>query len=347
MQNYTTADFDYYLPEELIAKEPLSKRDQSRLLVVQNTNDLIDSQFEKLIDYLDKDDLIIFNDSRVIKARLFGQKISGGKIELLIERVISNNEIIAHVRSNKTINIGLEICLSNELNIAVIEKLDGLFRLQVKSFPHNDFMWFDYLDKFGHIPLPPYMKRNAVLTDDKTYQTVYAKTPGSVAAPTAGLHFTEKLLAKINSCGVKIAHVTLHVGSGTFKPVSVMNLADHKMHSEVYNIHPETIDLIKKTKKNGNKVVAVGTTSLRVLESVAKTDFKVLCGETDIFITPGFEFKVVDKLVTNFHLPQSTLLMLVSAFAGFDKIKQVYTHAIKQKYRFYSYGDAMLLDRKT
>lgn len=365
MQKYTTIDFDYYLPEELIAKIPLASRDKSRLLVVKNASNLnevdsslsennrnakglnlVDAQFEQLIDYLEVGDLLVFNDSKVIKARLFGQKVSGGKIELLIERVLPNNEITAHIRSNKTINIGLEIYLPGELVVEVVEKLDGLFRLKVKNCSDNNFMWFDYLDNFGHIPLPPYMKRDAVVDDERTYQTVYAKVPGSVAAPTAGLHFTRELLEKIRAKGIDVAHVTLHVGSGTFKPVSVTNLADHKMHSEVYQVNSETVNLIQKTRSQGNKVIAVGTTSLRVLESIALSDFSVLRGDTDIFITPGFKFKVVDKLVTNFHLPQSTLLMLVSAFAGFETIKKVYQHAITNKYRFFSYGDAMLLECK-
>lgn len=382
MQKYKTIDFDYYLPEELIAKNPLETRDKSRLLVVKNplppmvqdnchpeldsgsilldtvavsfsqiTKDsklnLIDSQFDQLVNYLDAGDLLVFNDSRVIKARLFGQKISGGKIELLIERVLADNTITAHIRSNKTINIGLEIHLPDNLVVEVIDKLDGLFRLKIKNSEGYGFLWFDYLDKVGHIPLPPYMKRDAAALDDTTYQTVYAKTLGSVAAPTAGLHFTEELLSKIEASMVNIAHVTLHFGSGTFKPVSVTDLSEHKMHSEVYEVNEKTVELIRKTKARGNKVIAVGTTSLRVLESIALSDFKVLSGETDIFITPGFEFKIVDKLVTNFHLPQSTLLMLVSAFAGFDVIKKVYGHAIDKKYRFFSYGDAMLLERVT
>lgn len=362
MHNYTTQDFDYYLPLELIAKDPLEIRDKSRLLVVKNSagveeialngclNDsqlnLVDVRFEQLVDCLEPLDLLVFNDSKVIKARLFGQKVSGGKIELLVERVLPNNEITAHIRSNKTINLGLEIYLHGDLVVEVVEKLDGLFQLKAKKSSNNNFSWFDYLDKFGHIPLPPYLKRDAVVSDETTYQTVYAKNLGSVAAPTAGLHFTKELLEKIQARGVNIAHVTLHVGSGTFKPVSVANLAEHKMHSEVYQVDSQTVDLIQKTKSRGNQVIAVGTTSLRVLESIALTNFDKLSGETDIFITPGFKFRVVDKLVTNFHLPQSTLLMLVSAFAGFDTIKKIYQHAINNKYRFFSYGDAMLLERK-
>lgn len=379
MYSYKTSDFNYHLPEELIANNPLSIRDKSRLLVVHNANDgnstFSDLCFDDLLQFINSGDLVIFNDSKVIKARLFGNKISGGKIELLIERVLHSGQIISHIRSNKTINVGLLISIPGNVILEVIEKLDGLFCLMVKdvdpshrfddkcaslddkgtrkddtnvcaNYEITNFNWYKYLDEFGNIPLPPYMKREAGTSDDIRYQTVYAKNPGSVAAPTAGLHFTQELLDKIKNNGVNIAHVTLHVGSGTFKPVSVEELSQHKMHSEVYDVAQSTIDLIHATKSRGNKVIAVGTTSLRVLESIARNNFAKLSGETDIFITPGFEFKVVDKLVTNFHLPQSTLLMLVSAFAGFDRIKAVYSYAITNKYRFYSYGDAMLLERK-
>lgn len=364
MHYYKTSDFDYQLPDELIASNPLANRDKSRLLVVKNQNEeetiFNDRHFDDLLEFINPGDLIIFNDSKVIKARMFGSKISGGKIELLIERVIDNHNIISHIRSNKTINLGLLINLPGNLVLQVTEKLDGLFRLTMKSMGSRlceddnvelkvnniEFDWYEYLDKFGHIPLPPYMKRDAILNDDKTYQTVYAKNPGSVAAPTAGLHFTKELLSRIKDEGINVANVTLHVGSGTFKPVAVEDLKTHKMHSEVYNVEQAVIEQIKATKERGNRVIAVGTTSLRVLESIARDNFTKLSGETDIFITPGFEFKVVDKLVTNFHLPKSTLLMLVSAFAGFERIKAVYNHAITNKYRFYSYGDAMLLERK-
>lgn len=344
---YKTSDFDYNLPDELIASDPLATRDSSRLLVVGNQldNKFKDTHFDDLLDFVNPGDLIIFNDSKVIKARIFGNKESGGKIELLIERIVDNDNLISHIRSNKTINLGLIINLPNNIVLEVTHKLDGLFRLKVNRTTNTNFNWYEYLEEFGHIPLPPYMKREAQLTDDKTYQTVYAKNPGSVAAPTAGLHFTEELLCRIKDKGINTAHVTLHVGSGTFKPVAVEDITKHKMHSEVYNVEQHTIEQIKATKEHGNKVIAVGTTSLRVLESIARDSFSKLSGETDIFITPGFEFKVVDKLITNFHLPKSTLLMLVSAFAGFDRIKAVYNHAIANKYRFYSYGDAMLLER--
>ena len=348
MNTLKVDDFDYILPDELIATNPTDIRDQSRLLIVENSDDINPiiethaSSFGDIVNYIRPNDLVIFNNSKVIKARLFGQKSSGGKVELLVERILDDNKIIAHVRLNKTINIGLNILLPDEQCLTVIEKLDGLFKL----VPTKALNWVAYLDKFGHIPLPPYMKRSSTSSDDTRYQTVYAKDHGSVAAPTAGLHFTNELLEKIRAQGTQIAYVTLHVGSGTFKPVSVEYLSEHKMHSEVYSISTDTLELIRNCKKNGGNIIAVGTTSLRTLETIARNNFTQLTGETDIFITPGFEFKLVDKLITNFHLPKSTLLMLVSAFSGISTIKQVYQYAIANKYRFFSYGDAMLLTRQ-
>ena len=340
MKNYTLSDFDYELPKELIAKIPATQRDQSRLLIVNDSN-LDDTTFNNFINYINPNDLVVFNNSKVLKARLFGNKISGGKIELLVERILDNKYFIAHIRSNKTINPGLEIILPNGIVVCVTQKLDGLFKLSINS--EVDFL--AYLDKFGNIPLPPYMDRSADTLDNERYQTVYANHAGSVAAPTAGLHFTSKLLDKIIALGAKIAYVTLHVGSGTFKPVAVDDISQHKMHSEIYSIDQATIDLIKQTHALNGKIIAVGTTSLRTLETVANNGLHPGNGETDIFITPGYKFKLVDKLLTNFHLPKSTLLMLVSAFAGMDRIKNAYKHAILNKYRFFSYGDAMLLQR--
>ncbi len=334
------ADFDYELPEELIALAPTDVRDQSRLLVVNNTQ-LLDLSFKQITDFIKPNDLVIFNNSKVIKARIFGQKLTGGKIELLIERVLPDNSIIAHVRSNKTIPLGLKILLPQNKQITIIEKLDGLFKLSVTG----NIDWINYLEQFGNIPLPPYIRRNPTNNDDSRYQTVYANHFGSVAAPTAGLHFTSELLENITILGAKIAYVTLHVGSGTFKPVSTEYISQHKMHSELYSISPTTIDLIKECKSSGGNIIAVGTTSLRTLEAAAQNNFTHLNGDTDIFITPGYEFKIVNKLITNFHLPKSTLLMLVSAFSGIETIKQAYRHAINNNYRFFSYGDAMLLTR--
>lgn len=337
LTNLKLSDFDYELPEELIASQPLESRSDSRLLIVNNQFE--DRNFHNIIDYLNAGDLLVLNNTKVVKARLFGQKPSGGKVEVMLERVISNQEIIAHIRTSKAIKIGMQIELPNDLIMEVSERLDNIFRLKIL----NEIDIYAYLEQYGNLPLPPYMHRQAVIEDENRYQTVYAQYNGSVAAPTAGLHFTPELLAQIKAKGVQITYVTLHVGSGTFKPVSVENIADHKMHSEVFEISAETIDLIKQTKQNNGSVIAVGTTSLRTLESVAKRGLIPQRGETDIFITPGFKFKIVDKLITNFHLPKSTLLMLVSAFSGKQKIDTVYQHAIANKYRFFSYGDAMLL----
>lgn len=332
-----TADFDYTLPEELIANTPPAIRGDSRLLSVQGRK-LTDYKFSDLVDLVNPHDLIIFNDSKVIKARLLGNKPTGGKIEILIERILPTNEIIAHVRSNKTIPIGLIINLEGRLSVVVTEKIEGLFKLM----PQTPIQWLNYLEDYGHVPLPPYIKREDTIEDNTRYQTVYAKNEGSVAAPTAGLHFTDELINKIKSKGANIAYVTLHVGSGTFKPVTASYINEHKMHSEMYSITNEVINLIHQCKSKGGSIIAVGTTSVRTLETVAANNYNQLFGETDIFITPGFKFRIVDKLVTNFHLPKSTLLMLVSAFAGIDNVKAAYTHAINNNYRFFSYGDACI-----
>ncbi len=334
---FKLSDFDYVLPEELIASSPPKNRGDSRLLVAANAN-LLDLKFNQIIDFINPNDIIIFNDSKVIKARLFGNKISGGKIEILIERILPNQEVIAFIGSNKTISIGMIVNLPNEISVQVIKKMDGLFKLS----PISPVNWLEYLDKYGHVPLPPYIKRTDDKSDEIRYQTVYAKNKGSVASPTAGLHFTEELLEKIKNKGATIAYITLHVGSGTFKPVSTEDISKHKMHSEIYSIDENTLKLIKQAKLNGGSIIAVGTTSVRTLETIAKNNFTALTGETDIFITPGYKFQLVDKMITNFHLPKSTLMMLVSAFAGFETIKKVYSHAVKNKYRFFSYGDACI-----
>ena len=334
---FKLSDFDYQLPEELIASSPPEKRGDSRLLASDGTK-ILDLKFKDIIDFINPNDIIVFNDSKVIKARLFGQKTSGGKIEILIERILPDSQIIAFVGSNKTIPLGMIINLDNDTSVEVVEKLDGLFKLR----PHSPINWLEYLDQYGHVPLPPYIKRHDDKNDETRYQTVYAKNEGSVASPTAGLHFTDELLEAIKKKGAKLAYVTLHVGSGTFKPVSTEEIEKHKMHSEMYSIDQNTLNLIKECKARGGNIIAVGTTSVRALETVAKNNFASLSGETDIFITPGFKFQLVDKMITNFHLPKSTLMMLVSAFAGFDNIKNVYLHAVKNKYRFFSYGDACI-----
>ena len=334
---FKLSDFDYELPEELIASNPPKNRGDSRLLVASAT-DLLDLKFSQIIDFISPNDVVVFNDSKVIKARLFGSKISGGKIEILIERILPNKEIIAFIGSNKTIPIGMIVKLPNYLSVKVIEKIDGLFKL----IPINPVNWLEYLDEYGHVPLPPYIKRTDEKSDEARYQTVYAKNEGSVASPTAGLHFTDALIEQIKNKGAKIAYVTLHVGSGTFKPVTTEDISQHKMHSEIYSIDDNTLKLIRQSKLNGGSIIAVGTTSVRTLETVAKNNYTDLTGETDIFITPGYKFQLVDKMITNFHLPKSTLMMLVSAFAGFETIKKVYVHAIENKYRFFSYGDACI-----
>jgi len=331
-------DFNYDLPDDLIATQPPLIRGTSRLLVVGD-NEFKDDSFDHIINYLQAGDLLVLNDSKVIKARLLCHKITGGHVEIMLERIVNHNTIIAHVRTSKKITVGLHIVAPNNVVFEVTELCDGLFQLCVNSA----IDLYQYFEDYGLLPLPPYMKREQDDSDNERYQTVYANLLGSVAAPTAGLHFTQELMDKIIAKDIKIAYVTLHVGSGTFKPVSVENVADHKMHKELYFISQTTIDLIKQTKHNGKSVIAVGTTSLRTLESAAIYGLIPHSNDTDIFITPGFHFRLVDKLITNFHLPKSTLLMLVSAFTSLELIQETYKHAIAHNYRFFSYGDAMLL----
>jgi S-adenosylmethionine:tRNA ribosyltransferase-isomerase len=339
--NFKLSDFDYQLPPELIASQPLARRSDSQLLVV-NPPELADREFSDIIDYLQPGDLLVLNNTKVIKARLFGNKLSGGKVEVMLERVIDHNQILAHVRTSKSIKLGLIIELPGGAKAQVAERIDSIFRLTITT-PEPIF---EYLEQYGHLPLPPYMERQATVVDSDRYQTVYAACAGSVAAPTAGLHFSAELLKQIQAKGIEVAYVTLHVGSGTFKPVKHEDISQHKMHSEAYQISQEAVDKILATQKLGGKIIAVGTTSLRTLETVAERGLFAHTGETDIFITPGFRFKLVDKLITNFHLPKSTLLMLVSAFSGKDTIVQAYQHAIANRYRFFSYGDAMLLSKQ-
>jgi S-adenosylmethionine:tRNA ribosyltransferase-isomerase len=344
-----TQDFDFYLPEALIAQHPAKTRNGSRLLFLNGkTGKISDQLFVDLPLYLNAGDLLVFNDTKVIKARLFGKKGSGGAIEMLIERVIDSHHVMAHIRASRAPKAGTILLLADAFKAEVLGRNDDLFHVKFIG----DIPVLDLLERYGSMPLPPYITHNAEAEDETRYQTVYAKHAGAVAAPTAGLHFDEMMLKKLKEKGIHIAYVTLHVGAGTFQPVRVENIHEHKMHSEIYNIPPETVEMIESTKTNGGKIVAVGTTSMRTLESAAQTErlesgrIKHGQNKTDIFITPGYEFKIVDKLITNFHLPKSTLLMLVSAFAGFDEIKNAYAHAVKQEYRFFSYGDAMLLERK-
>lgn len=337
---YSLSDFDFDLPPELIAQLPLADRSASRLLHL-NGETPVDRTFTDIADLLQAGDLLVFNDTRVLKARLFGAKATGGKIEVLIERVTGERTAIAQVRASKTPQPGSRLRLAEAFNVTVGERAGDFFTL---TFPGNVL---DLLDTHGRLPLPPYIERAAEAFDDTRYQTVYAKEPGAVAAPTAGLHFDDALLQKLRDKGVNFATVTLHVGAGTFQPVRTENLAEHKMHREWYTIPQTTVDAVQAAQAAGRAVVAVGTTSLRALES-ASHDGKLQAGSRDtaLFITPGYRFNTVTRLITNFHLPKSTLLMLVSAFAGYDTIRAAYAHAIAERYRFFSYGDAMFLSRQ-
>ena len=334
------SDFDFDLPDELIAQLPPEVRGGSRLLHVDASGMQHDCWFRDLPALLHPDDLLVMNDTRVIKARLFGQKDSGGKVELLVERVTGEFEALAFIRASHAPKPGSRIVLADDVGAEVLARQDDLTLLR---FQHPVL---DVLEQLGQLPLPPYIVHTPTADDEARYQTVYANEPGAVAAPTAGLHFDAAMLDALRAQGVRTAQVTLHVGAGTFQPVRVAHLADHKMHSERYAIPQATIDAIHDTRARGGRVVAVGTTSLRALEAAASHgDLHAGSNETDIFITPGYRFKVVDALITNFHLPKSTLLMLVAAFAGYDSIRAAYAHAIAERYRFFSYGDAMLLER--
>jgi S-adenosylmethionine:tRNA ribosyltransferase-isomerase len=337
------SDFNYDLPEALIAQNPLPNRDASRLLCMnRDTGQIVDRQFTDFIDLINKDDLLVFNDTKVIPARLFGKKRSGGKVEILIERIVDDHHAIAHVRASKSPKEGALIDLDNDHCCEVQGRADDLFKLEFKG----ESSLLSLLEQIGHIPLPPYITRADNASDLTRYQTVFAKTAGAVAAPTAGLHFDEALLEKINAKGISTAFVTLHVGSGTFQPVRVENLADHLMHKEYFAVSAATVEAVQQTRARGGRVIAIGTTAVRALESASKNgQLTSGCGDTDLFITPSYQFKSVDAMLTNFHLPESTLLMLVSAFAGYQPIMAAYQHAIEQSYRFFSYGDAMFLSR--
>jgi S-adenosylmethionine:tRNA ribosyltransferase-isomerase len=338
-----TQDFDFYLPSELIAQYPAEKRSGSRLLHLDGqSGNLTDSNFVALTQWLNPNDLIVFNDTRVIKARLFGHKVTGGAIEVMIERALNDHEALAQVRASRAPKAGAKLILEGNVEAVVIGRDDDLFHLRFL----NEAPIYDLLEQYGHLPLPPYIAHAAESEDESRYQTVYAKHAGAVAAPTAGLHFDEAMLANVQAMGVMTAYITLHVGAGTFQPVKVDEISAHKMHSERYHIPEATLALIAQTKQKGGRVLAVGTTALRALESAAQTGvLKAGNAETNIFITPGYQFRVVDRLLTNFHLPKSTLMMLVSAFAGHTHIMRAYQHAVQQQYRFFSYGDAMLIER--
>ncbi|KXS54010.1 MAG: S-adenosylmethionine--tRNA ribosyltransferase-isomerase [Marinobacter sp. T13-3] len=335
------SDFHFDLPDELIARYPLEQRSASRLLNLDGaTGQTRHLQFTDLPDLLEPGDLLVFNNTRVIPARLFGRKETGGQVEILVERLLGEQEFLAHTRASKSPKVGQAIVLEDGSKLRMVERQDALFR-----FVHEgQEAVLDLLERIGHMPLPPYMEREDEQSDRERYQTVYAREAGAVAAPTAGLHFDDSLLAKLKEKGVEFAYVTLHVGAGTFQPVRVDNVEDHVMHSEVAQVPEEAVEAVRRTRERGGRVVAVGTTSVRSLESASRDgQLQSFRDETDIFIYPGYRFQTVDALITNFHLPESTLIMLVSAFAGYDNTMAAYHEAVAQRYRFFSYGDAMFL----
>ena len=337
---YALSDFDFDLPSELIAQIPLPERAASRLLQV-GREQFTDRVFSELIDLLQAGDVLVFNDTRVLNARFLGVKESGGKVEVLVERVIDTLTALVQIRASKSPAPGTKLRLADAFEVTVGERSGEFF---IVHFPSDAI---ELIDRFGQLPLPPYIQHAADEVDAQRYQTVYAKHPGAVAAPTAGLHFDDALLKRLQDKGVVLTWLTLHVGAGTFQPVRTENLAEHRMHSEWYRLPQETVDTIEAARRAGRDVVAVGTTSLRALESASQTGTLIAgSADTQLFITPGYRFNTVTRLITNFHLPKSTLMMLVSAFAGVDRIRQAYVHAIEQRYRFFSYGDAMLLDRE-
>jgi S-adenosylmethionine:tRNA ribosyltransferase-isomerase len=337
------SDFDYDLPPALIAQYPAAERGASRLLHLDGASgEIADCMFRDLPDLLRAGDVLIMNDTRVIKARLAGRKDSGGQVEVLVERVLDHERALAQVRASKSPRAGSRLLLAQGVVAEVLGRAGEFFELRFVDCANV----FALLERAGSVPLPPYITHAADTVDDARYQTVYAQTPGAVAAPTAGLHFNEAMLATLTARGVHLAWITLHVGAGTFQPVRVDDLAEHKMHAEWYSIPQATVNAIAAARAAGGRVIAVGTTSLRALESAAaRGELRLGDAETRLFITPGYAFHVVDRLITNFHLPRSTLLMLVSAFAGMDNIRRAYAHAVAQKYRFFSYGDAMLIER--
>jgi len=335
-----TDEFTFELPQHLIAQRPPERRGASRLLDL--TGGCEHRLFADLPNLLREHDLLILNDTRVIKARLFGNKESGGNIEVMVERILDEREVLAQVRASKTPRQGSRLVLAGCIGVTVLGRAGEFFHLRFEG----DQPVSSLLEEYGRLPLPPYITHSADAEDDNRYQTVFAKEFGAVAAPTAGLHFDEAMLATLGKQGIGAAYVTLHVGAGTFQPVRAEHVADHVMHSERYAISQATVDAIEQARARGGRVIAVGTTSLRALESAARSGvLSAGAGETNIFITPGYQFKVIDVLLTNFHLPKSTLLMLVCAFGGMDKMLAAYRIAVDNEYRFFSYGDAMLIER--
>lgn len=330
--------FRFDLPDELIARQPTADRRGSRLLAMDATGEIEHRGFADILDHIQAGDLLVFNNTKVIPARLFGKKETGGNVELLIERITGNQTALAHIRASKSPKAGATLVFDDGFSANMLGRVDDLFELEFSA------PLLSMLDQIGHMPLPPYIDREDTQEDKTRYQTVYADQPGAVAAPTAGLHFDDQLLADIQAKGAELAFVTLHVGAGTFQPVRVENISEHKMHSEWLEVSESVCQQVKATKARGGKVFAVGTTSVRSLETASRSgEIAPYQGDTDIFIYPGYEFKVVDRLLTNFHLSESTLLMLVSAFAGYTPIMKAYKQAVLERYRFFSYGDAMLL----
>lgn len=335
------ADFNFELPDNLIARYPLQNRTASRLLMLDGSSGKIEHKhFADLLSYLNAGDLMVFNNTKVIAARLFGQKETGGKVEVLVERLLDTYKVLAHVKASKAPKEDTLIIFNEQIQATMLARHGSLFEL-IFNQPV-----LEVLEQIGHVPLPPYIDRNDELADKQRYQTVYAKNEGAVAAPTAGLHFDEALLVAIKEKGIDTAFVTLHVGAGTFQPVRVETIEDHHMHKEWLEVSAEVVEAINACKARGGRVIAVGTTSVRSLETAAlEGELKPFTGDTDIFLYPGKPFHVVDALVTNFHLPESTLLMLVSAFAGYENIMNAYKVAVAEQYRFFSYGDAMFITR--
>lgn len=342
-------DFSFELPDELIARHPMAERTASRLLQLDgNTGAITHGHFQQLLSQVNAGDLLVFNNTRVIPARLYGQKASGGKLEVLVERVLDDKRVLAHVRSSKSPKPGTVLILEPNVQATMLARHDTLFEIEF----NDSRTVLEILEAVGHMPLPPYIDRPDTAADKERYQTVYNEKPGAVAAPTAGLHFDQALLDALVAKGAELAFVTLHVGAGTFQPVRVEQVLDHKMHAEYIEVPQTVVDKINVTRARGGRIIAVGTTSVRSLESAAQASLvkgqplAPFYGDTSIFIYPGYDFQLVDAMVTNFHLPESTLMMLVSAFAGYDHIKEAYRQAIEQRYRFFSYGDAMLLARR-
>ncbi len=333
------SDYDYHLPEELIAQFPPKVRGTSRLLIPYE-GEIRDHRFDALVEYLRPGDRIVINNTRVLPARLFGQKETGGKVEIMVERLLTESEILAQIKASKALKPGQKVLIEGVPRLEMVARDENFFQLRtIDGTPIAQL-----LETYGHLPLPPYITRSDEELDQSRYQTVFNKEEGAVAAPTAGLHFTEELLDQLRAKGVDITEITLHVGAGTFQPIRSENLDEHQMHKEWISVPASAVEEIKATKAAGKRVIAIGTTAVRALESAALSgELRPFVGDTDIFIKPGFEFKVIDGLLTNFHLPKSTLLVLVSTLMGKARIEEIYQHAVKERYRFFSYGDSMLL----